>query len=101
MIDTARRDRLRAEVAAHRAAALGLREKIVDGTTKTLLGPVLNTLNDVDSVFLASINNDRTVEQEKWWLDWAERWLQVPALELHAITELIQKYGGPEKVRTI
>jgi len=88
-------------VAKQHAAAVSLRDKIVDAPTKDLLRPVLNSLTDVDSVFLSSVRDDRTASQEAWWLDWADLTLQAAVAQLHDITELVQKYGGPEKVRTI
>jgi len=74
--------------------------EIADEATKTLFTPVLNTLDWVDGL-LADARDDRTPERKASWLGWAERWLQFAGKELDAVTELVQKYGGPKKVRTI
>ena len=97
MTDSARRrEAVRAIVAKVRTDAIALRDSIKDARTKTLLTPVLNTLNDMDSVFLSG-NEDHA----PWWFDVAERYTQAATAELQAISDVIQKYGGPENVRTI
>jgi hypothetical protein len=52
-------------------------------------------------VFLASLHDDRTDEQESAWLDWAGLWLHTADLQLQELRALIERHGGPEKVRTI
>ena len=100
MSDTVRRERIRAENAGHRAAAVGLRNSIRDIPAKDLVRSVLYTFDDVDHVFLAS-KEDRTAEREAWWLDCTENVLRGAVKTLHDITELVHKYGGPEKIQVI
>lgn len=100
MTDNGRRERIRAAVAKNKAAASSLRDAIVHLPTRAVLTPVLNTLSDVETVFLGS-REDRTPEQEAWWLGWAERWLQVAIREFQATAEQVNKYGGPAKVQTV
>jgi hypothetical protein len=101
MVDTARRDKMRSAVAKVRAEATALRDKLVDPSGKALVQPVLNTLSDVDVVFLANVDKDRTASQEALWLDITERYLQQATHELGFIAKQFDPYGGPEKVRTI
>ena len=64
---------------------------------KALVTRVLTQLDDIDSFFL----RDTGVEHQAWWFDFADQFLQVARKQLSTIEDLIQKYGGPEKVRTV
>lgn len=98
MSDNRRRERIRLDAAATRTKAVSLQGQVADPQGKTLLFThILNTLNDVDNVFLA----DERVPRPDWWFAWAELLVRQASTELQDITKLIEQYGGPENVRTI
>ena len=77
MVDSERRQKIRESVAAPRAAAIRFRDEIDDVAKKDQLRLVLHFLDDVDGLFLDSVDPNRTATQESEWLDHAEHLLQI------------------------
>ena len=93
MIDTARREAIRSEVATKKAVARSLQEQFNDERLKAEVQMAWNWLNDVEVLFLNQMD-DRTDAQEARWLGYAEGYLQsfaVPALT--RLTQVMLTYG--------
>jgi predicted P-loop ATPase len=101
MIDTARREKIQAAVAAQRAMANRLRNAIADVAIRDRLRPVLHFLDDVNRYFLDSVDRTRTAAQESELLDHAESLLQFALRMLHDVNNAVLKYDGPESIRAV
>jgi hypothetical protein len=101
MVDTTRRDKIRAEVAAHRVTTIRLRDEIVDVSKKDRLLLVLHFLDDVNRYFLDSVDRNLTAPQESEWLGHADTLLHIALKILHDVDNNVQNYGDPDHVRTV
>lgn len=98
MVDTARREQIRTGVATQRSAAQRLHAQIADATVRQQLDPILRDLDDV-LVFVDDMK-DRTPAEESRWLDFADVALKGAVEKLRIVSETVQTYGGPDKIRT-
>jgi hypothetical protein len=100
MVDTTQREQIRTAVATHRTAAQRMRDQVVDETVKRQLDQVVRDLDDVERVFLNDTRQDRTPEQELYWLGYAAKGIDVAVERLRSRNEMVQASGGPDKVRS-
>ena len=93
MIDTVKRDQIAAEVARERERVTALREQIADADLSHWLTTALNQLDDVDLLFLADADEDRTESEERRWLAAAEMYLRNPVQTLDWLDRVLAEFG--------
>jgi hypothetical protein len=102
MIDTARREGIKAAVDAARAAVDAFDQTLVDpGMKELLLRRVRYGLDDVNTMFLSHADQNRSPMLEKAWLDFAEATLRSALEQFQQLKTLTDKYGGPKNVKAI
>ena len=93
MIDTARREEMRSQVAAKKAVATSLREQFKSDRLKAEVKMAWNWLNDVEVLFLNQLD-DRTPAQESRWLDYAGFYFHQFAIPtLHRLERIMETHG--------
>lgn len=103
MPDTARRTALATRSRALRNTANALMEKLKDDGIKSMLRvSVLHPLDDVDCLFLGDPPGRPSLEtHEDMWLDNTSFVLSRAEQEFDRLSELIGRFGGPDRAVTI
>src|SRR5437899_6310934 len=103
MPDTPRRSALQSRAETLRRATDTLSGKLVDQAMKDLIRrAVIYPLNDVQTLFLGDAHSRPSAPTfETRWLDFAEIVLRGAEEQFRSLSETIDKYGGPENMRTI
>lgn len=103
MADEARRQTLDTRARALRQAVDDLISKAVDNRVKDLLRRgVIFPLDDVQGLFLGDASSrPSSPANETMWLDVAEVTLGGAERQFRSLSDLIDKYGGPEKAQIV